>query len=406
MERRVNASLLLALVCMTVVFTVAIALFKHQEEQDFLQGMQTDIAQIQKGNTEQLKRLYLDDAVSDAEKNTMQMMNVYTQSGEMVTVYYPTRDWLYTFKNILPIAILVMGLFVLLIPKISHWFTTKTLQPILQSMEEIQGILAGKTGGHVEEIYPELEPLMKEIEYEKAQINYSMNKLIESEQMRRDFTANVSHELKTPLTSINGYAEMIASGISSEEDTQRFAEIILHEGNRLLSLIDDTIRLSLLEKEEANHLFDDIIDMHQLAEDVVEKHAISAKNRDVHLIVEGESAFVKGNRRMLEDVITNLMSNAIKYNKPGGDVRISTRNQDKQVIFTVKDTGIGIAEEDQPRVFERFYMGNKARVKKEGTGLGLSIVKHVVKLHHGEIHLQSDVGKGTTITIALQKAKP
>lgn len=405
MERRVNLSILLSLLCICLFFSLGIAAFLQHEETSFQEALQRDLEKVQQDDGD-LERLYREEHVSDLEKEQMQRLEIITEKGELQSVYLPKRDFLYTFKSILPITTLVMGLFVVLTPLASRMFTKKTLEPIIQSMEEIQGILGGRETEHNKETYPELETLIKEIEYEKAQITYSMNQLIESEQMRRDFTANVSHELKTPLTSINGYAEMIESGITSPEDTKKFAGIILHEGKRLLHLIDDTIRLSLLEKEEKFNLMEDTLDLYTLAEEVVKKHEISAMQKNVTMRITGESAFVKGNHRMLEDVITNLISNAIKYNKPGGSVDVIVQKEERKVLLIVKDTGIGISEEDQPRVFERFYMGNKARTNKQGTGLGLSIVKHVVKLHHGEIHLKSNIGDGTTMTIALQKARP
>ena len=215
-----------------------------------------------------------------------------------------------------------------------------------------------------------------------------------AEQMRREFSANVSHELKTPLQGIIGSAELLESGMVKLEDTSRFVGHIRKEASRLVNLIEDIIRLSQLD--EGVELPTEPVDMLQLAEDVKEILAPSAAEKNVKIDVTGNGFTFKGVRRMLQEIIYNLCDNAIKYNVPGGSVTIHAENN----RLVVSDTGIGIPAEHKDRIFERFYRVDKSHSKASGgTGLGLSIVKHAVAYHNAEISLESTPGKGTTITI-------
>ena len=215
-----------------------------------------------------------------------------------------------------------------------------------------------------------------------------------AEQMRREFSANVSHELKTPLQGIIGSAELLESGMVKPEDTSRFVGHIRKEASRLVNLIEDIIRLSQLD--EGVELPTETVDMLALAEDVKEILAPSAANKQVAVHVTGKGFTIMGVRRMLQEIIYNLCDNAIKYNVPGGSVMIQVENN----RLIVSDTGIGIPAEHKERIFERFYRVDKSHSKASGgTGLGLSIVKHAVAYHKAEISLESTPGKGTTITI-------
>ena len=215
-----------------------------------------------------------------------------------------------------------------------------------------------------------------------------------AEQMRREFSANVSHELKTPLQGIIGSAELLESGMVKPEDTPRFVGHIRKEASRLVNLIEDIIRLSQLD--EGVELPTETVDMLALAEDVKEILAPSAAEKNVKIDVTGNGFAIKGVRRMLQEIIYNLCDNAIKYNVPGGSVTIHAENN----RLVVRDTGIGIPAEHKDRIFERFYRVDKSHSKASGgTGLGLSIVKHAVSYHNAEIALESTPGKGTTITI-------
>ena len=215
-----------------------------------------------------------------------------------------------------------------------------------------------------------------------------------AEQMRREFSANVSHELKTPLQGIIGSAELLESGMVKPEDTSRFVGHIRKEASRLVNLIEDIIRLSQLD--EGVELPAEQVDVLQLAEDVKEILAPSAAEKQISVSVSGAGFTVMGVRRMLHEIIYNLCDNAIKYNVPGGSVTIRAENN----RLVVSDTGIGIPAEHKERIFERFYRVDKSHSKASGgTGLGLSIVKHAVAYHKAEIALESTLGKGTTITI-------
>ena len=215
-----------------------------------------------------------------------------------------------------------------------------------------------------------------------------------AEQMRREFSANVSHELKTPLQGIIGSAELLESGMVKPEDTSRFVGHIRKEASRLVNLIEDIIRLSQLD--EGVELPSEQVDMLALAEDVKEILAPSAAEKQISIAVSGAGFTVMGVRRMLQEIIYNLCDNAIKYNVPGGSVTIHAENN----RLVVNDTGIGIPAEHKDRIFERFYRVDKSHSKASGgTGLGLSIVKHAAAYHNAEITLESTPGKGTAVTI-------
>ena len=215
-----------------------------------------------------------------------------------------------------------------------------------------------------------------------------------AEQMRREFSANVSHELKTPLQGIIGSAELLESGMVKPEDTSRFVGHIRKEAARLINLIEDIIRLSQLD--EGVQLPAEQVDILALAEDVKEILAPSASEKDVKIDVTGNGFVINGVRGMLQEIIYNLCDNAIKYNVSGGRVHIHVEDHK----LTVSDTGIGIPAEHKDRIFERFYRVDKSHSKASGgTGLGLSIVKHAAAYHKAEIHLESTPGKGTTITV-------
>ena len=229
---------------------------------------------------------------------------------------------------------------------------------------------------------------------------FDVTEQINAEHNRREFTANVSHELKTPLQSIIGSAELMENGIVKQEDMPRFVGHIRKEASRLVSLIDDIIRLSQLD--EGGEMPHEDVSLRVLAEEVCETLADAAKVKNVSLAVTGDEGVVNGVRRLLFEVIYNLCDNAIKYNHSGGSVNISITEEGKSVRLNVKDTGIGIAPEHQEKIFERFYRVDKSHSKQSGgTGLGLSIVKHAVQYHHGKIDVTSEVGKGTTISVIL-----
>ena len=225
-----------------------------------------------------------------------------------------------------------------------------------------------------------------------------------AEKLRREFTANVSHELKTPLQGIIGSAELIESGMVKAADMPRFVGHIREEAQRLVSLVNDIIRLSQLD--EGDSLPTERVDLLSVAEEAAADLSEAAKARNISLLAEGESVFVFGIKRLLYEVIYNLGENAVKYNVENGNVLISVAKEENSAVLTVNDSGIGIAPEHQSRIFERFYRVDKSHSKASGgTGLGLSIVKHAVQRHGGKIELESEPGKGTTIRIILPAAK-
>lgn len=229
---------------------------------------------------------------------------------------------------------------------------------------------------------------------------------IQSEQIRRDFSANVSHELKTPLTTIKGFGELLENGIfTKEEDVKKYGGMIYRESERLLYLINDIIRLSQIEEQE--HVLSDKIDLLKTANDVEEILRHKADNREVTMTIEGEPVQIYGNQSYITELFLNLMDNAIKYNHEGGSLKVTVGAEDGKAVAVFSDTGIGISDEHQSRIFERFYRVDKSRSKQTGgTGLGLSIVKHIVAYHSGEIQLESELEKGTTITVKLPFNEP
>lgn len=228
----------------------------------------------------------------------------------------------------------------------------------------------------------------------------------QQEQLRREFTANVSHELRTPLTAISGYAEIMMHGLVPAENVQPFAEKIYKEANRLITLIADIIQLSQLD-ESVGHFTWEAVDVAQLAEDVAQRLQPKAEQSGVTLNVYTEPAVITGISQVLQEILYNLCDNAIKYNKEDGTVKLSVVQSNGNAVINVVDTGIGIAPEDQPRIFERFYRADKSHSRLiGGTGLGLSIVKHGVQLHGGELQLESKPGQGTAITVRLPVEQP
>ncbi len=220
-----------------------------------------------------------------------------------------------------------------------------------------------------------------------------------AEQMRREFTANVSHELKTPLQIIVGSAELLSNGIVKEEDRMGFYSRIQGEAQRMIRLVEDIIRLSHLDEGVVDQKWEDV-DLFALADETVKALQAEAESARVSLRLAGETALVHGVPQLLQSIVVNLCDNAIKYNRVNGRVDVTVKPEKDSVILSVADTGIGIPREHQDRIFERFYRVDKSRSKElGGTGLGLSIVKHAARLHHAKIELDSAEGKGTAIAL-------
>lgn len=286
------------------------------------------------------------------------------------------------------VIVLVIALCILFVCMgISHYLTKKLVEPIEKLATNI--MLVDENN-----VYEEIRPFVNTIKEQHVNI-------INNAQLRQEFTANVSHELKTPLTAISGYAELIGNGMTGKEDTIRFSNEIHSNANRLLSLINDIIKLS--ELDEADHQMEmERIDLYKLAENCVQMMQVTAEKQGIRLTLQGESAMTMANKGLMDEVFYNLCSNAIRYNKPGGSVTVTVGTKDERPFLSVADTGIGIPKECQERVFERFYRVDKSRSKSTGgTGLGLAIVKHIVAQHNAALHLDSELGGGTTIEIVF-----
>ncbi len=295
------------------------------------------------------------------------------------------------FMSALPI---IMGLTVLLYVMcyfLSKHLTTKIVKPV----EELVNNAAN----------PSLVPEYKELVPFVGALKEQREDILRSATMRQEFTANVSHELKTPLTAISGYAELIENGMVSGDDSVRFAGEIRKNSTRLLSLINDIINLSELDDGVKLNL--EKMDLYEAARNCIKNLKVAADKNDIKLMLLGTTAYINADKSMMDEVLYNLCDNAIRYNNKGGNVIVDVSNTlDGKVKLTVKDNGIGIGKEHQERIFERFYRVDKSRSRESGgTGLGLAIVKHILTSHGAELSLASEPGKGTSITVTFDAAK-
>lgn len=253
-----------------------------------------------------------------------------------------------------------------------------------------------------EELTPFYQGMKKRSEKLRNQMEQAKREHKIQDKVRREFTANVSHELKTPLTSISGYAEILKNGMVREEDVARFSEKIYKEAQRLISLVGDIIKLSRLD-ENAVEEKKERIELYLLCETIIGRLESAAAKRSVKFELVGSKAEIFGIPRIIDEMIYNLCDNAIKYNRDNGKVTINIRQTTTEVLLSVSDTGIGIPKEDTERVFERFYRVNKSHSREiGGTGLGLSIVKHGAAVHNAKLSIDSDIDKGTTVTIGFK----
>ena len=256
------------------------------------------------------------------------------------------------------------------------------------------------------ETYEEVRPLVNRIAEQNLELNSRISRLqtdvdekTREAEYRKEFTANVSHELKTPLTSISGFAEIIKNGIVKEEDIPRFAGRIYDEAQRLITLVEDIIKLSQLDEKQIAAK-KERLDLYMLCQDVLYTLEQAAEQRQIALHLAGKHLYVEAVDQIVEEIIYNLCDNGIKYNRAGGSVTVTVCEEDGRPAVKVSDTGIGIPQEDLDRVFERFYRVNKSHSKEiGGTGLGLSIVKHGAAYHGADINVESRLGEGTHITI-------
>lgn len=253
--------------------------------------------------------------------------------------------------------------------------------------------------------YEELRPLLGRVDQQNKQIAKQMEELKEAEAVRREFSANVSHELKTPLMSISGYAELMMNGMVPDEKVPEFSGRIYHEASRLSALVADIIQLSRLDEKNGETMFEQV-DIGELGEDVINNLQNRAAKKKINLEYTGGPAQMQGVRHVLYEMFYNITDNAIRYTPDGGDVKVFVGKLNGKPYFRVEDNGIGIPESEQQRIFERFYRVDKSHSRETGgTGLGLSIVKHGAVLHHAKILLDSEPGKGTKMEILFDQTK-
>lgn len=288
-----------------------------------------------------------------------------------------------TVLEALPLMIVLAFLMIVLAYFLAKWQTKRLIQPINEL--NLENPLEN-------DVYEELTPLLVNMDIQNKAKEEVAN-------MRKEFSANVSHELKTPLTSISGYAEIMKSGIVKPEDMIRFSEKIYSEASRLIVLIEDIIKLSKLD-EKNSILEKEDVDLYELCCETCNRLVFQAEKREVRIEITGEKVIYFGVRQILQEMVYNICENAVKYNKIGGNVDIWVGKTLQGPKIVVKDTGIGIPEDQYERIFERFYRVDKSHSKETGgTGLGLSIVKHGAIFHHAEIKVESKLGEGTKMEI-------
>ena len=315
-------------------------------------------------------------------------------NGDVLRVAQDAETIWSIYDSSIPAIVLSCVALMLAAAVLATLLTRALVQPVLRMTEDLD---------HIQENVPykELIPFAESIHSDRILRE-------NNEKMRQEFTANVSHELKTPLTSISGYAELIETGIAKPEDVQGFAQKIHVEATRMIQLVNDILQLSNLDNvsETGTQPEMEVVDLLDVAKECVERQKLNARRAYISLTYLGESAPVRGSRSLLDELCQNLCDNAIRYNRPGGKVQIITAcSRDGHCTLTVADNGIGIPREAQSSVFERFYRVDKSRSKATGgTGLGLAIVKHIARIHGARIKLESQVDVGTTITVTFPTA--
>ncbi len=281
------------------------------------------------------------------------------------------------------IAFIILCIMVICI-SFSHMLTKQLIRPIENMAHNIEDAT-------IDTPYKELAPFARTIRQQHADI-------LSAVKARQDFTANVSHELKTPLTAISGYAELLETDMVPDNNKKHFYHEIRNNSERLLSVINDIIKLSELDRGESESVLEEI-DLYDVVAESMEMMKMNAEKRQINLEFSGEHCNIRGNRELIRELTENLVQNAIRYNNEGGTVNVMIIKKESPVLI-VKDDGIGIPASEQERVFERFYRVDKSRSKATGgTGLGLAIVKHIVELHDAKIVLDSAPGVGTTIQV-------
>ena len=298
----------------------------------------------------------------------------------------------------LSLLVAVVGSFIVTTRLVSS--ITKPLQDISKEMLKVKGDYTELNFEHCQ--YPEINVIADTTMKMSKNVKDYLNQIEKERMIRQEFFSNASHELKTPITSIQGYAELLESGMIQDESTKAdFASRIKKEAVRMTGLINDILMISRLEAKEAEVTFSDVR-VSVLLEEIIDSLKPQAAEAQVFGHVDCQPLMIHANLQQMRELLTNLISNAIKYNRPGGQVWINIRETDGQMVIRVKDNGVGIPSDSLDRIFERFYRVDKGRSRKQGgTGLGLSIVKHIVNFYHGTIHVSSEPDMGSEFTVFL-----
>jgi signal transduction histidine kinase len=339
---------------------------------------------------------------SERDSTTVGYLSVYhaerLESGNVIRLSEDRDGILRVIGSALWPMIGIVALVVAVAWIVAQRFSDLLVRPILK---------IDTSSGNAESPYQELDPLVSHLNEQQAELQKRMNDIVDADAMRQEFTANVTHELKTPIAAISGASELLRDGLVRPEDVREFASRIYGDAQRLSSLVSDILTLSKLDESERvgdQALFGEPsqVDLYTVAQDVADRLEEKAAKANVSLRVQGASVFVNGYPRLLDEMIRNLCDNAIRYNRTGGSVHVFVLPVNGHPTVRVSDTGVGISKQDQAKVFERFYRVDKSRSRETGgTGLGLAIVKHAAALHKATIDLESELGRGTAITVTF-----
>lgn len=337
---------------------------------------------LAKGNGEALRR-------SATTGEEMYYYALLLDDGSVLRVSKVTDSLISTAMALFPVMGILAAVMVLFALLLARWQTARLIKPI--NTLDLEQPLEN-------EVYEELDPLLVAIDKENKEKEAVSN-------MRKEFSANVSHELKTPLTSISGYAEIMKNGMVRPNDIPVFSERIYKEARRLITLVEDIIKLSKLD-EESVELEKEEVDLYALTREIISRLSVQASQKDIRVEFSGEPVNYNGIRQILDEMIYNVCENAVKYNNEGGRVTVWVGNTLNGPKVSISDNGIGIPKEHQERIFERFYRVDKSHSKERGgTGLGLSIVKHGALLHGAKVSVESEPGKGTKIEMLFGRTQ-
>lgn len=347
----------------------------HLNRQEIQQAIKNGEATVTRHSDTQGKKVYY-------FAKQLDNGNILRVSAEAKSIGKFFSDYIiYIFLCI--IVVIVAAVFV------SMGIAKSIVKPITQLGQSLDNIDKFKSD-------EELKPLVNALLQQKKK-----QKMLDKQ--KKQFTANVSHELKTPLTSIAGYAELIETGMAKPEDIKPFAGVIRKQALRLVNLSEDIIQLSQLEESDDEDMSFESVNLYEIAQRCVEALNINAINKGVTLNLTGEECYIRGKAQLVEELVYNLCDNAIRYNKENGNVTVTVNPLEKGASVSVKDTGIGIPKKYQERIFERFFRVDKSRSKATGgTGLGLAIVKHITQLHDAKLEISSEEGKGTEIIVTFK----